>query len=675
MRAYSTGISSSNDNISYDTESKTWTWTTTSSNQLTIFSFTAGTLSKFSTINWVSSGSTLASGEKYRVIFYAGSTNIKAISPYSDGTKNLNISEYLTEEQAATITSIKFSGSSSGTGSTVVDLDGIYLEANHGVGTTEDWQTLSSVVSAGLLKVNVSMTADVDAGSTMVGTTTNPYQGTFDGAGHTLTFNYSNTSSDGVAPFQYIKDATINNLATAGSITARNIFGGIVGTAGGASTLNYCSSSMRLTANSGSDSNNGRVGGLVGRCADNAGGVLNGTSITFNDCLFNGSISSDQANHCCGLISWVRGSGVTATTNNCLVAATSVTNGTQNIGTTGSSAIVTPTNCYYTTKFGSSTQGTQVSDAEIASGQLTYKLNGSAVPATTYFWGQGNLNKSTADKMPSLTNDESKKVYEIQMNVSNKPYGNRGGALPNPVRYGYTALSTNPTVASRTPLKTIPSDYNTATLYGISNWYQLTVGSALASTLVLPFDATIPENVTAYTLNYISGDQVAATKITSGTISANTPVLINVTEAGGYDFKATDYTGPSTTAPTWPGTIASNGALTGVYVQAGSQSAYNPVYYVPADSYVLQNGADGLGFYKVATDNTIRITSFRAYLTAEPGGAPSLSIAFTDEETGIQEATCETEAGNSESYNLAGQRVGKNYKGLVVKNGKKYIVK
>lgn len=58
-----------------------------------------------------------------------------------------------------------------------------------------------------------------------------------------------------------------------------------------------------------------------------------------------------------------------------------------------------------------------------------------------------------------------------------------------------------------------------------STWkYTLTIGSALAATLVLPFETKIPTGITAYTLNYTSGAaNVTTTEITTGVLPAHTP--------------------------------------------------------------------------------------------------------------------------------------------------------
>ncbi len=177
--------------------------------------------------------------------------------------------------------------------------------------------------------------------------------------------------------------------------------------------------------------------------------------------------------------------------------------------------------------------------------------------------------------------------------------------------------------------------------------------TAKAGTLCLPYATTIPDGVKAYTLTYTSGDKVTGTEITSGTIPANTPVLLNgsgevtFNGSGAVDADATNV----------------SGALTGVF-----QSAY-----VPQNSYVLQNGTNAIGFYKVDADNKISATPFRAYLTAA-ADARSLSIQFDDVTTGI-ESISSLQSQTSVLYDLQGRRVVQPKSGIYVKNGKKVIVK
>ena len=191
-----------------------------------------------------------------------------------------------------------------------------------------------------------------------------------------------------------------------------------------------------------------------------------------------------------------------------------------------------------------------------------------------------------------------------------------------------------------------------------STWkYTWNSGTAKAGTLILPYEANIPDGITAFTLTYTSGSSATATEINTGILPANTPVLLNAeTASKDYCFTSTG------TVPNAAPSDLQKGAMTGV----------SSTGYVPANSYVLQNGAEGLGFYKVTANNTIGIGAYRAYLTpGQNAEARMISIVFNDDmTTGIGNITSAPSKDEGVAYNLAGQRVANGYKGLVIKNGK-----
>ena len=178
--------------------------------------------------------------------------------------------------------------------------------------------------------------------------------------------------------------------------------------------------------------------------------------------------------------------------------------------------------------------------------------------------------------------------------------------------------------------------------------YSTTINAeAGAGTLCLPF-AAIPDGVTAYTLTYTSGDKAAATPVET-TIPANTPVLLN--GSGAAEFTGSGAVSASATNV--------QGALTGVFEATT----------VPVNSYVLQNGDRGLGFYKVETDDIVA-NPFRAYLTAQVLGARSISITYGGV-TGINDVKAKKVGEKDVYYNLNGQRVSNPTKGVFIKNGVK----
>ena len=196
-----------------------------------------------------------------------------------------------------------------------------------------------------------------------------------------------------------------------------------------------------------------------------------------------------------------------------------------------------------------------------------------------------------------------------------------------------------------------------------STWkYTWNSGTAKAGTLILPYEANIPAGITAFTLTYTSGSSATATEINTGILPANTPVLLNAeTASTPYIFTSTG------TVPNAAPADLAYGAMTGVYT-AG---------YVPADSYVLQNGASGLGFYKVASANTISINPYRAYLTpGQNASARFIDINFDDSKTtAINEAKGQELIANGQYFDLQGRKVAQPTRGLYIVNGKKVVIK
>ena len=232
------------------------------------------------------------------------------------------------------------------------------------IATTADWQALAQQVADGesFSGKTFRMTADIDAQGTSVGTLAGTeerrFSGTFDGDGHTLTFNAGGSNGQGgitwstelTAPFAYVSEATIRNLHTEGNIYTSHQYGaGIVGLVNGetATTLLNCSSSISI--NSSHSGNNDAAGGLVG--AVNKGGL------TMTNCTFDGQLSTNF--NAGGMVGW---SNVPITLEYCVVCPSryfSVAAG-ENFARMAGGVNCTLTNCYYTQGIARSTQGTLI---------------------------------------------------------------------------------------------------------------------------------------------------------------------------------------------------------------------------------------------------------------------------------------------------------------------------
>lgn len=98
---------------------------------------------------------------------------------------------------------------------------------------------------------------------------------------------------------------------------------------------------------------------------------------------------------------------------------------------------------------------------------------------------------------------------------------------------------------------------------------------------------------------------------------------------------------------------------------------WKEVLVTDGNQWILQN--DGINASIVKANGT-KISPFRAYFKGIPEGA-SAKLNFNDEETtGITNVNA-AENNDGTLYNLAGQKVNATYKGIVIKNGKKYLVK
>ena len=87
------------------------------------------------------------------------------------------------------------------------------------ISSEADWNAFATAVNNGTDSYEgklVRLAKDISV-STMVGTSSNMFKGTFDGAGHTLTLNYTVTENV-CAPFRYIDGATIQYLKVNGTI-------------------------------------------------------------------------------------------------------------------------------------------------------------------------------------------------------------------------------------------------------------------------------------------------------------------------------------------------------------------------------------------------------------------------------------------------------------------------
>ena len=148
--------------------------------------------------------------------------------------------------------------------------------------------------------VNAVLDADITVTDYVGGGSTATFRGTFDGNGHTLTFN--NTSgAEYIAPFRYVSNATFNNLNVKGTIsTSQKFAGGLVAQVvnGAAVTIENCHSSVTLKSSVSGDATNG---GFVARS------IGSGTTVTIKNSKFDGSFEGTNCHSNGGFVGYTDG--------------------------------------------------------------------------------------------------------------------------------------------------------------------------------------------------------------------------------------------------------------------------------------------------------------------------------------------------------------------------------
>lgn len=193
---------------------------------------------------------------------------------------------------------------------------------------------------------------------------------------------------------------------------------------------------------------------------------------------------------------------------------------------------------------------------------------------------------------------------------------------------------------------------------------KVTVGSTGFATVGLPYATTLPEGVKGYAVTNVTATNVTLTEVATGTnIAANTGLII-VAKPGSYTFPV----------------VESGEEIAGNQLVANTEGVKTAT--TEGEFYVLaETNAETktVGLAQIAQGGTL--AKNRAYMPATaipPSGSAqpaSFMLVFGD-------ATMVTEVGESDAeavetvvYNLAGQRVNANAKGLVVVKGRVYLKK
>lgn len=190
-------------------------------------------------------------------------------------------------------------------------------------------------------------------------------------------------------------------------------------------------------------------------------------------------------------------------------------------------------------------------------------------------------------------------------------------------------------------------------------------GTTYWSTFYASNNRLLPEGVTAYAVKSNNDGRAQLVKVADGgqVIPGGQGYLLSTAKENG--FYLTPSAGEAVAAP-------AENLLTG----SDEARTFNKAGY---KYYILGRSGEDFGFYwqKGTNGNSVNNAAHKAFLRVSTlSSAKFLSFTFGEETTGINGITAsDAEQNGTALYNLAGQRVAKGYKGLVIKNGKKYLVK
>ncbi|MCR5152624.1 MAG: carboxypeptidase regulatory-like domain-containing protein [Prevotella sp.] len=194
------------------------------------------------------------------------------------------------------------------------------------------------------------------------------------------------------------------------------------------------------------------------------------------------------------------------------------------------------------------------------------------------------------------------------------------------------------------------------------------------NTIVLPFEITgLPytaETKVYELVDYVDGS-LRFVEHTTGNLEANTPYVFYVEEAQTEPMEFEDVAQVNVEYPEF---FTETVSFIGTYspIPAGDMTGWYGV--VPSTGRIAKAGSGA------------SIKALRAYFVLEAGTPAELNAIFTDAEnidTAIEGISIENGQLNINGavdyskpvYNLSGQRVGRDYKGVVIQNGKKIVVK
>ena len=172
-------------------------------------------------------------------------------------------------------------GKYTGTKTITITATGDPAKSTTYISNEAEWNAFAESVNDGTstfagqtVKLTANISVSQKVGLVSDGTQVNPFSGTFDGNGYTITATITDNSNGGTALFCYINNATIKNLTLAGAVSGNMHAAALVGFSKGVDNkIQNCTVTANVSGGS-------HIGGIAGHALD--------SNISITDCVFSG---------------------------------------------------------------------------------------------------------------------------------------------------------------------------------------------------------------------------------------------------------------------------------------------------------------------------------------------------------------------------------------------------
>ena len=199
---------------------------------------------------------------------------------------------------------------------------------------------------------------------------------------------------------------------------------------------------------------------------------------------------------------------------------------------------------------------------------------------------------------------------------------------------------------------------------------------AKLSTIMIGYPVKLPSDCKAWVATGIDGTNLVLKRVKGNILPALLPVLLSYEETSGV-MHLSPYEGKDAPSAT-------------LYEGSIFKGSIDPAGHKMDDSEMMTNfltlsrpkddptNWNKVGFYKYHPADKI-LPSYVAWIGIQDAHAKLAMVFDGDYEipdpSGVNDVATQSAIPSAPAYNLSGQRVGSNYKGLIIKNGRKYIAK